>query len=78
VGIIFERINNTGTKLGMMDLMVAWTWSDDFHLKTAIDSVAEALDDKGFANVPTRIMLQAISAVIENTTKTKAIITLEP
>jgi len=78
VGIIFERINNTGTKLGMMDLMVAWTWSGEFHLKTAIDGVSESLDEKDFAGVPTRIMLQAVSAVVQNTTKSKAILTLNP
>jgi uncharacterized protein with ParB-like and HNH nuclease domain len=32
VGIIFERINNTGTKLTTLDLMTAWTWTDNFHL----------------------------------------------
>lgn len=78
VGIIFERINNRGTRLGMMDLMVAWTWSGEFHLKTSIDGVAESLDEKGFANVPTRVMLQAISAVVQNTTKSKAILTMDP
>jgi len=32
VGIIFERINNTATSLTTLDLMIAWTWSEDFHL----------------------------------------------
>lgn len=33
VGVIFERINNTGVKLNTMDLMTAWTWDENFHLR---------------------------------------------
>ena len=78
MGLIFERINNTGTKLGMMDLMVAWTWSEDFHLKTAIEGITESLEEKGSTGISMRVMLQAISAVIQDTTKSKAILELNP
>ena len=46
IGIIFERINNTATKLSTLDLMVAWTWSDDFHLKEQLDDILGVLDQK--------------------------------
>ena len=46
VGIIFERINNTGTKLTTLDLMIAWTWSEDFHLKVQFDDLLETLEGK--------------------------------
>ena len=78
VGIIFERINNTGTKLNMLDLMVAWTWSADFHLKKAIADLLTNLDEKGFGDIPSKIVLQSISGIIQNTTKTKEILKLDP
>ncbi|GAJ16296.1 unnamed protein product, partial [marine sediment metagenome] len=52
VGIIFERINNTGTRLTTLDLMVAWTWGEDFHLREELDQILETLDLKGFGETP--------------------------
>jgi len=73
VGIIFERINNTGTKLTTLDLMTAWTWTDDFHLLEAMIELQEELDEKNFGDLTQNILLQAISGLIQDDTTTKAI-----
>jgi len=78
VGIIFERINNTGTKLTTLDLMIAWTWSEDFHLREELDDLTEILEIKGFGDTPEKIVLQCLSGIIEKTTRTKDIIGLNP
>jgi hypothetical protein len=78
IGIIFERINNTATKLSTLDLMVAWTWSDDFHLREQLDDILEALDQKGFGDTDEKIILQCLSAIIKKTTRTKDILSLDP
>jgi len=78
IGIIFERINNTATRLSTLDLMVAWTWSDDFHLKEKLDDILEILDQKGFGDTDEKIILQCLSAFIKKTTKTKDILSLDP
>jgi hypothetical protein len=78
VGTIFERINNTGTKLTTFDLMIAWTWSEDFHLREKIDEILEILDQKGFGDTDEKIVLQCLSAIVKQTTKTKDILSLEP
>ena len=76
VGIIFERINNTGTKLSALDLMTAWTWTDDFHLLESCNDLLDDLDDKGFGNIKHKTLLQIISAVIQDTTVSKNILNL--
>lgn len=76
VGIIFERINNTGTKLTTLDLMTAWTWTDDFHLLESITDLLDELDEKNFGELTQNILLQAISGVIQNDTTTQSIINL--
>lgn len=76
VGIIFERINNTGTKLSALDLMTAWTWTDDFHLLESCNELLENLEEKGFGNVKHKTLLQIISAIIQNSTVSKNIINL--
>lgn len=76
VGIIFERINNTGTRLSMLDLMTAWTWTDDFHLLESINDLLDELDEKCFGDIPRNILLQAISGLIKDDTTTGAILNL--
>jgi hypothetical protein len=78
VGIIFERINSTGTKLTTLDLMVAWTWSDDFHLQVQINELLEALKQKGFEDLPDKTILQCLSAIIQKSTSTRSILKLSP
>jgi len=78
VGIIFERVNNTGTPLSTLDLMIAWTWIEDFHLKEKFEDIFETLEDKNFGSVKNKVVLQCISAIINQTTKTKSILELNP
>ncbi len=78
VGIIFERINNTGTKLTTLDLMIAWTWSEEFHLREELDDLTEILEIKGFGETPDKIILQCLAGIIKKTTKTRDILGLEP
>ena len=78
VGIIFERINNSATKLSTIDLMVAWTWQEDFHLRDKFDEILAVLDEKEFGNIDDKILLQCIGGIIEKTAKTKNILSLSP
>lgn len=52
VAPIFERINSTGRRLTMVDLMRAATWSGEFDLSDTIDMVRTALEEKNFDSVP--------------------------
>ncbi|HHX6980122.1 TPA: GmrSD restriction endonuclease domain-containing protein [Pseudomonas aeruginosa] len=76
VGMIFERINNTGTKLNTLDLMTAWTWAEDFHLLDAIDALTDELEEKSFGSIDPKIMLQVVSGVIIGSTKTENVLRL--
>jgi hypothetical protein len=78
VGIVFERINSTGTSLTTIDLMVAWSWSEDFHLREQIDLLLEKLDEKNFGDIPEKIILQSLAGALSESTTTKAILELNP
>jgi hypothetical protein len=45
---IFERINNTGTKLSAVDFMRAVTWSEGFDLAVETSKLGTRLEDDGF------------------------------
>ncbi|QQQ01890.1 DUF262 domain-containing protein [Lysobacter enzymogenes] len=62
VAPIFERINSTGRKLTIVDLMMAATWSDDFDLNQEIQLIIDSAEAAGLAGVKDQIVLRSISA----------------
>jgi hypothetical protein len=58
--------------------MIAWTWSEDFHLREKIDEILDILDQKGFGDIDDKIILQCLGAITKKTTRTKDILSLEP
>jgi hypothetical protein len=62
VAPIFERINSTGTRLTIVDLMRAATWSQDFDLIDAIDDARDVLSEKGFGGLDRKVILRTMSA----------------
>ncbi|MHB1666477.1 GmrSD restriction endonuclease domain-containing protein [Thiomonas sp.] len=64
VAPIFERINSTGTRLTIVDLMRAATWSPDFDLVDSIDSIRDALMAKSFEGVERKAILRNVSVAM--------------
>lgn len=64
VAIVFERINHQGVPLDTLQLLTAWTWSDDFDLQQRFDDLREALEEHGFAGVgeDTSLVLRCCAA----------------
>jgi hypothetical protein len=60
---IFERINSSGTKLSMYDLMVAATWSPRFDLNAVSEQIAASLEAKGFESIDSTTILKCLAAV---------------
>lgn len=62
VAPIFERINSTGTRLTIVDLMRAATWSKDFDLVETIDSILDQLDSKDYGGIERKAILRNFSS----------------
>lgn len=62
VAPIFERINSTGTRLTIVDLMRAATWSQDFDLVETIDNILKELSIKDFGGIEKKTILRNMSA----------------
>lgn len=60
---IFERINSTGTKLNIFDLMVAATWSDDFDLNEKVSQLRESTKLKDFEEIDNSVFLKFMSSI---------------
>ena len=62
VAPVFERINSTGTRLTIYDLMRAATWSPEFDLGKTIESIKESLAAKKFQDLDNKTFLRALAA----------------
>jgi len=79
VAIVFERINRMGVELDTLQLLSAWTWSDDFDLQDEFANLAEALEPFGFRDVgeDSDLLLRCCSAIISGDASPSAIIELK-
>jgi hypothetical protein len=59
---IFERINSSGTKLSIYDLMVAATWSEKFDLNHHVELIADSLKSKAFHKIERDTILKSLAA----------------
>lgn len=62
VAPVFERINSTGTRLTIYDLMRAATWSPDFDLGNTVDDIKATLEPKHYDNLDNKTFLRTLGA----------------
>ena len=62
VAPVFERINSTGTRLTIYDLMRAATWSPEFDLGKTIGDIKKSLTVKKFQELDNKTFLRALAA----------------
>lgn len=62
VAPVFERINSTGTRLTIYDLMRAATWSTNFDLGDTVDDIKETLAPKKFNTLDNKTFLRTLGA----------------
>lgn len=62
VAPVFERINSTGTRLTIYDLMRAATWSPDFDLGNTVDGIKATLEPKKFHTLDNKTFLRTLGA----------------
>lgn len=78
VAIVFERINRMGVELDTLQLLSAWTWSDDFDLQEQFSELAEELSPFGFKDVgeDSDLLLRCCAAILKGDASPGSIIAL--
>lgn len=79
VAIIFERVNRQGVELDTLQLLSAWTWSEEFQLQEQFADLAEQLAPFGFKEVggDTNLLLRCCSAVLAHDAAPEALMALK-
>lgn len=78
VAIIFERINRQGVPLDTLQLLSAWTWSEDFQLQTEFDDLISELSDYGFTELSNDIslLLRCTAAILTGFSRPESLVQL--
>jgi hypothetical protein len=78
VAIIFERVNRQGVRLDTLQLLSAWTWSEDFQLHEQFSELSDELSPFGFGEVgdDTNLLLRCCAAVLAGDAAPEALMSL--
>lgn len=79
VAIVFERVNRMGVELDTLQLLSAWTWSEDFDLQQEFTELSETLEPFGFHGVgeDTNLLLRCCAAVVAGDASPDALVDLD-
>jgi hypothetical protein len=78
VAIVFERINHLGMALDTLQLLSAWTWSEDFDLLDKFRELREELSDFGFDGVgdDADLVLSCVAGILTGEPGAERLLTL--
>ncbi|AYL38230.1 hypothetical protein CNQ36_24185 [Streptomyces fungicidicus] len=78
VAIVFERVNRLGTPIDALQLLAAWSWSEDFDLREQFEHLGSELRPFGFDSLSEdpNLLLRCCSAVIAGDASPAALMSL--
>src|SRR5690606_4975733 len=75
---IFQRINSSGTPLSNLELLTAWTWSDQFDLRSEISGLLELLADKGYEQIDQPLLMRMLASLTCNSIDSNELVDVDP
>lgn len=75
---VFQRINSSGTTLSTLELLAAWTWSDQFDLRNEIQSLLDRLADKGYGDLDETEVMRCLTAIVNDNIDSDALVDIKP
>lgn len=75
---VFQRINSSGTNLGILDLLAAWTWSSTFDLRAKTEELLDSLASRSFDTMDGQELMRCLSAVLSKSLDTATLINMAP
>lgn len=75
---VFQRINSSGTSLSTLELLSAWTWSDQFNLINEINELLEKLEDCNYGELDEELILRCLAAVVTGKIDAEELVDVAP
>ncbi|MEH0985571.1 GmrSD restriction endonuclease domain-containing protein [Micromonospora sp. CPCC 205556] len=79
VAIVFERINRMGVELTTLELLSAWTWSEEFDLRNKLEQLQEELEDFAFGDIGAdpNLVLRCCAAILKGDPSVEVLMNLD-
>lgn len=61
---VFQRINSSGTSLSTLELLSAWTWSDQFDLRNELGGLLDRLSDRGYEQLDETLLMRCLASIV--------------
>lgn len=75
---VFQRINSSGTKLSTLELLAAWTWSEQFDLRKEIETLLDRLSEKGYEELDESLLMRCLSSIVIGRIEADELVDAEP
>lgn len=75
---IFQRINSSGTPLSNLELLTAWTWSDQFDLRREIETLLDNLKYKGYEEIDQPLLMRMLASLTCGTIDSDDLVNVDP
>ncbi len=75
---IFQRINSSGTTLSTLELLAAWTWSEQFDLRNEIELLLSRLAEKGYDDLGETLVMRCLASIVLNDIDTDELVDANP
>lgn len=75
---VFQRINSSGTPLSNIELLAAWTWSDQFDLRQEIASLLDTLADKGYEQIDETLLMRMLASLTVDSIDSDDLVDVDP
>jgi hypothetical protein len=75
---IFQRINSSGTPLSNLELLAAWTWSDQFDLRREIQTLLDVLEEKGYEQIDQSLLMRMLASITINSIDSDDLVDVDP
>jgi hypothetical protein len=76
VAVVFERINRQGVSLTTLELLSAWTWSEDFDLRSKLEVLQDELEDFAFGDIAEEpdLVLRCTAAILHKSSDVESLV----
>ena len=75
---IFQRINSSGTPLSNLELLTAWTWSEQFDLRREIEALLDKLADKGYEQIDQALIMRMLASLTSGSVNSDDLVDIDP
>lgn len=61
---VFQRINSSGTSLSTLELLSAWTWSEEFNLRNEIEVLLDSVAERGYEQLDETLLMRCLTSIV--------------